>query len=111
MSGLLEGIEIRDGDEFRRFLREAPHEWSPEVMAELRRLIPREVIDVLALVGTKEQIAARLQALEAAGIAECIAWPFPPKGLDVEDFAVQLAHEVMPLVRPRAQRGDYRLVD
>ncbi|HET7829201.1 MAG TPA: LLM class flavin-dependent oxidoreductase [Candidatus Limnocylindrales bacterium] len=111
VSGLLEGIEIRDGDEFRRFLREAPHEWSPPVMAELRRLIPREVIDVLALVGTKEQIAGRLHALEAAGVSECIAWPFPPDGLDVEDFAVQLAHEVMPLVRPRAQRGEYRLVD
>jgi 5,10-methylenetetrahydromethanopterin reductase len=108
---LLEGIEIRDGDEFRRFLRDAPAEWSPAVMAELRRLIPREVIDVLALVGTAEQVSARLQALEAVGIGECIAWPFPPDGLDVEDFAVQLAHEVMPAVRGRTTRGAYRLVD
>ena len=111
VTNLLDGIEIRDGDAFRRFLRDAPHEWSPEVMAELRRLIPREVIDVLALVGTPQQIATRLAALEAAGIEECVAWPCPPDGLDVEDFAVQLAHEVVPLVRPRAQRGDYRLVD
>jgi 5,10-methylenetetrahydromethanopterin reductase len=111
VTGLLDGIDIKDGDEFRRFLREAPHEWSPPVMAELRRLIPREVIDVLALVGTKHQIADRLAALEAAGIGECIAWPFPPDGLDVEDFAVTLAHEVMPLVRGRTTRGAYRLVD
>lgn len=111
VAGLLDGIEIRNGDEFRRFLGEAPHEWSPGVMAELRRLIPREVIDVLALVGTKHQIAERLAALEAAGIGECIAWPFPPEGLDVEDFAVTLAHEVIPLVRGRTTRGAYRLVD
>jgi hypothetical protein len=111
VSGLLDGIDIRDGDEFRAFLRDAPHAWSPEVMAELRRLIPREVIDVLALVGTKEQVAERLAALEEIGIGECIAWPFPPDGLDVEDFAVQLAHEVIPLVRGRASRGTYRLVD
>lgn len=111
VSTLLEGIEIKDGDEFRRFLRDAPHEWSPEVMAELRRLIPREVIDTLALVGTADTIASRLNALEAVGIGEVIAWPFPPDGLDVEDFAVQLAHEVMPRVRGRTTRGAYRLVD
>lgn len=111
VEGLLEGIEIRDGDTFRRFLREAPHEWSPDVMAELRRLIPREVIDVLAVVGTKHQVAERLAALEAIGVGECIAWPFPPEGLDVEDFAVTLADDVMPLVRGRTSRGAYRLVD
>lgn len=111
VSGLLDRIEIRDGDEFRRFLRDAPHAWSPEVMAELRRLIPREVIDVLALVGTRDQLVTRLAALEEIGIGECIAWPFPPDGLDVEDFAIQLAHEVIPLVRGHASRGTYRLVD
>jgi len=111
VSTLLEGIEIRDGDEFRTFLRDAPHEWSPEVMAELRRLIPREVIDTLALVGTAPRIAERLKALEAIGIEEVVAWPFPPEGMDIEDFAIRLADDVIPLVRPRAQRGDYRLVD
>jgi 5,10-methylenetetrahydromethanopterin reductase len=108
---LLDGIQIKDGDAFRRFLRDAPHEWSPAVMAELRSLIPREVIDVLALVGTRDQVVARLKALESVGIDECIAWPFPPDGLDVEDFAVTLAQEVMPLVRGRVARGAYRLVD
>ena len=28
-------------DEFRTFIRDAPHEWSPPIMDELRRLIPR----------------------------------------------------------------------
>jgi 5,10-methylenetetrahydromethanopterin reductase len=111
VSGLLEGIDIRDGDEFRRFLRDAPAEWSPPVMAELRRLIPREVIDVLALVGTRDQVVERLIALEAAGVAECVAWPFPRDDMDVEDFVVELANDVLPRIHGRPSRGSYRLVD
>jgi 5,10-methylenetetrahydromethanopterin reductase len=111
VGSLLEGVEMRDADEFRRFLREAPHEWSPEIMAELRRLIPREVFDVLALVGTPDQVADRLAALEAAGIEECIAWPFPPDGMDVEDYAIRLGSELLPRVRGMRSRGEYRLVD
>lgn len=111
VQNLLQDVEMRDADEFRRFLAEAPHEWSPEVMAELRRLIPREVFDVLALVGTVDQVAERLKALEAEGVGECIAWPFPPDGMDVEDYAIWLAAELLPRVRGLRSRGEYRLVD
>ena len=111
VQSLLQDVEMRDADDFRRFLAEAPHEWSPEIMAELRRLIPREVFDVLALVGTADQVAERLAALEAEGIEECIAWPFPPDGVDVEDYAIRLAAELLPRVRGLASRGAYRLVD
>ena len=108
---LLDGVELRDADEFRTFLRDAPHEWSPAVMAELRRLIPRDVFDVLALVGTADEVAERLAALEAEGISECIAWPFPPDGMDVEDYAIKLGAELLPRVRGVRSRGEYRLVD
>lgn len=111
VGSLLEGVEMRDGDEFRSFLREAPHEWSPEIMAELRRLIPREVFDVLALVGTADQVAGRLAALEAEGVEECVVWPFPPDGMDVEDYAIRLAADLLPRVRGLPSRGAYRLVD
>jgi alkanesulfonate monooxygenase SsuD/methylene tetrahydromethanopterin reductase-like flavin-dependent oxidoreductase (luciferase family) len=80
-------------------------------MAELRRLIPREVIDVLALVGTRDQVVERLIALEAAGVAECVAWPFPRDDMDVEDFVVELANDVLPRIHGRPRRGSYRLVD
>lgn len=111
VSTILDQMDLSGADEFQTFLRDAPHEWSPEVMAELRRLIPREVIDVLAMVGTADQIAERIGSLEAEGISEIIAWPFPTDGLDVEDFVVQFAHEVIPQVRGRVSRGAYRLVD
>lgn len=108
---LLEGLDLSAEGAFTTILREAPHEWTPEIMAEVRRLIPRQVMNVLALVGTKEQVAERIRTLEAEGISEIVAWPFPAGGVDVEDFAVQFAHEVFPLVRGRASRGAYQLVD
>ena len=85
-------------DEFRRFLREAPHEWSAGIMAELRRLIPRGIIDSLAIVGTAAQVTARLKALAAAGIEEVVIWPFTKPGQELEIFLTRLAREVMPAV-------------
>ncbi len=108
---LLENVDLTSEDEFLAFMKDAPHEWSPPVMAELRRLIPRSVIEQFAVVGTADQVAEQLIRLRDEGVQECIAWPFPADGLDVEDFAVQFAHEVFPRVRGRTSRGSYRLVD
>jgi 5,10-methylenetetrahydromethanopterin reductase len=83
-------------DEFRKFLRETPNDWSPAVMAELRRLIPRGMLDSLAVVGTAPQVVARLQALETAGIQEAVIWPFPMQGQSVEDQMIRLAKDVIP---------------
>jgi 5,10-methylenetetrahydromethanopterin reductase len=85
-------------DEFRKFIHEAPHEWSPQIMAELRRLVPRGIIDSLAVVGTAPQIVERLRKLEAAGIQEVVIWPFPKDGQEPEAFMQKLARDVMPHV-------------
>ncbi len=84
--------------EFRKFIHEAPHEWSPQIMAELRRLVPRGIIDSLAVVGTAEQIVERLRKLESAGIQEVIIWPFPKDGQTTEEFMTKLAKDVLPHV-------------
>ena len=84
--------------EFRKFIHEAPHEWSPAIMTELRRLVPRGIIDSLAVVGTAEQIVGRLRKLEAAGIEEVIIWPFPKDGQETEEFMTKLARDVLPHV-------------
>jgi 5,10-methylenetetrahydromethanopterin reductase len=84
--------------EFHKFIHEAPPEWSPQIMAELRRLIPRGIIDSLAVVGTAEQIVERLRKLEAAGIEEVIIWPFPKDGQETEEFMAKLARDVLPRV-------------
>src|SRR5580704_1727067 len=84
--------------EFRKFIHEAPHEWSPAIMAELRRLIPRGIIDSLAVVGTAAQIVERLRKLESAGIQEVVIWPFPKHGQETEAFMEKLARDVLPHV-------------
>ena len=92
-------------DEFRKFIREAPHQWTPNIMGELRRLIPRGIVDSLAVVGTAPQVVERLRALEAAGIQEVIIWPFPKDGQDTEDFLVKMAKDVLPHVSPKPARA------
>src|SRR5262249_11794866 len=89
---------------FRKFIREAPHEWSPPIMEQLRSLLPRGVIDSLALVGTAAQVVDRLKALEAAGVQETVIWPFPAEGQDVIDFMYKLAQDVLPQCHDRAAR-------
>jgi 5,10-methylenetetrahydromethanopterin reductase len=91
--------------EFRTFVREAPHDWSPPIMDELRRLIPRGIIDSMALVGTAPQIVARLKALAGAGIQEVVIWPFPVPGQDTEDFMFKLAKDVLPHFSERPTRA------
>jgi 5,10-methylenetetrahydromethanopterin reductase len=92
-------------DEFRNFLRDTPNDWSPPIMARLRRLIPRGMLDSLALVGTAGQIVSRLRALEGAGVQEVIIWPFPAQGQTVEDLMLRLAEDVLPHVSGRHERG------
>ncbi len=105
MTAMLDQFASDVSDEFRNFLRDTPNDWSPPIMAELRRLIPRGMIDSLALVGTAEQIVARLKALEEAGIQEVVIWPFPAKGQSVEDFMVRLAKDVLPRVSDPLDRA------
>ncbi len=111
LSGMVDELASDITPEFRKFLKEAPHEWSPGVMAELRRLIPRGLFDSLAVVGTAAQVTSKLKALEAVGVQEAILWPFPRDGEEVEDLLVNLAGNVLPKVSERPKKEGYRLVD
>jgi alkanesulfonate monooxygenase SsuD/methylene tetrahydromethanopterin reductase-like flavin-dependent oxidoreductase (luciferase family) len=98
-------------DEFRTFMHEAPHAWSPEVMAELRSKITPGIFNSLAIVGTQEQVAARVDALRAAGVQELVIWPFPREGEAVEDLMLKIARALLPSVAESRALADYRLVD
>jgi 5,10-methylenetetrahydromethanopterin reductase len=98
LSAMVDQLAPDATPEFRKFMHEAPHEWSPAIMAELRRLIPRGIIDSLAVVGTAGEIVERLRKLEGAGIREAIIWPFPKDGQETEDFMARLARDVLPHV-------------
>jgi 5,10-methylenetetrahydromethanopterin reductase len=98
-------------DEFRRFLDEAPHEWSPEVMAQLRSLIPPGIFRSLALVGTEEQVAARARALQEQGVQHLVLWPFPRPNESVEDLTVRIAQTLLPSIAETRGLADYQRVD
>lgn len=98
-------------DEFRDFMWNAPHEWSPSVMAELRSLVPPGLFESLALVGTERQVADRVRRLRAAGVDECVLWPFPRPGEAVEDLAVRVARCLLPSQAETRSLAGYRLVD
>jgi 5,10-methylenetetrahydromethanopterin reductase len=98
-------------DDFRRFMDEAPHEWSPEVMSELRSLIPREVFQSLAVVGTEQQVAERIAQLRAAGVQHCVLWPFPRPHEAVEDLSVRIARTLLPSIAETRSLDDYDRVD
>lgn len=98
-------------DEFRRFLDEAPHEWSPEVMAQLRSLIPPGIFRSLALVGTEAQVAERARALQREGVQHLVMWPFPRPGESVEDLSVRVARTLLPSIAESRGLADYQRVD
>ena len=84
-------------DEFRAFVRTAPHEWSPEVMAELRRLLPGGLFETMGLVGGRATVTRKLQALEEVGIHEAILWPFPKDdGENLKDVIAKLGVQILP---------------
>jgi 5,10-methylenetetrahydromethanopterin reductase len=101
LSDLVDQLAPDASDAFRKFIRDAPHEWSPPILDELRRLMPRGVIDSLALVGTAPQVVERLKALEASGVQEVVIWPFPVQGQEMDDYIRKLAQDVLPHVVER----------
>lgn len=111
MTEILDSLSADVTDELRTFMADAPYEWSPSVMAELRSLIPRGIIDSLAVCGTVDQVAERFRMLDKLGVDEVVIWPFPREGEDVESLATRLALDVFPQVRGAVDRGTYRLVD
>ena len=111
MTEILDSLSADVTDELRTFMADAPYEWSPSVMAELRSLIPRGIIDSLAVCGTGDQGAERVRMLEKLGGDEVGSWPFPREGEDVESLATRLALDVFPQVRGAGDRGTYRLGD
>ena len=98
-------------DEFRRFLDDAPHEWSPGVMAQLRSLIPPGIFRSLAIVGTERQVADRVQELQQEGVQHLVIWPFPRPAESVEDLTARIARTLLPSIAETRDLGDYQRVD
>lgn len=96
LGAMIDTLAPDASDKFRAFVRDAPQDWSAPVMAELQALMPRGVIDSLAVVGTADEVAARFKALASVGIGEVVIWPFPKSGQTTELFIERMAQSVMP---------------
>jgi 5,10-methylenetetrahydromethanopterin reductase len=104
LAPIIERLAADTTPAFRKLLREAPVQGSQAPIDALRRLMPRGVIDSLALIGTATQVVDRLKALEAAGVQEVVIRPFPAEGQNEIDFMYKLAHEVLPHLSDRLTR-------
>jgi 5,10-methylenetetrahydromethanopterin reductase len=82
-----------------RFMDEHPYRYEPELVGELGRLLPDELLDEFSIAGTVEEVAARLVRIARLGIGQAALWLFPPAGGDLESVMRPLTADVLPRVR------------
>lgn len=109
--GVMEKLGVDLPEDFVAFLESDVTGWGADVMAKLRGLIPRSVIDALAMVGTGPQLAERFQALNDAGIGEFMIWPSLQVGQTIESFVTRFAQEVVYETRGPRERPAYRMIE
>lgn len=77
--------------ELREFIEETPHEWSPDIMRELRETIPYELIEELSFAGTPSEIQDRTEMFEDVGVDELVLWPHDAEGYTLEQTLAELS--------------------
>jgi 5,10-methylenetetrahydromethanopterin reductase len=104
LTPIIERLAADTTPAFRKLIRETPPHGSAAAIDALRRLMPRGVIDSLALIGTATQVVDRLKALEGAGVQEVVIRPLPAEGQNEIDFMYKLAQDVLPHLSDRLTR-------
>lgn len=89
---------------FRKFVREAPTVLSSSELERLCTLMPRGLIESMAIVGPATVVVDRLKSLQADGIDEAVLSPCVPGGQDLVDFMYRFAQDVLPHFTGRAAR-------
>lgn len=77
--------------ELRDFIEETPHEWSPEIMRDLRQNISYDMIEELSFAGTEEEIVRKRETFEDVGVDELILWPHAAEGYTLETTLANLS--------------------
>lgn len=86
-----------------RLMEESPY--SYEVVSDVARLIPDELLDEFSVAGTADEVAEKLIRIGRMGIGQAALWLFPPAGNDVETVLKPLAEEVLPRVQSALGKG------
>jgi 5,10-methylenetetrahydromethanopterin reductase len=70
-----------------------------EVISEVARQLPDDLLDDLSVAGTVDEVAGRLVRIARLGIGQAALWLFPPPGGLLEDAIEPLVEDVIPQVR------------
>ncbi len=100
---ILPQIGVRLPPDLLRIMEE--RSYSYEVISDVARRIPDELVEEFSVAGTVDEVASKLVQIGRMGIAQAAIWPFPPKGGDLETVLESLSGGVLPLVRS-ALEGD-----
>jgi 5,10-methylenetetrahydromethanopterin reductase len=82
-----------------RYMADHAYSAADEVISEVARQLPDDLLDDLSVAGTAEEVAARLVRIARLGIGQAALWLFPPPGGRLEDALEPLVEDVVPRVR------------
>ena len=82
-----------------RYMAEHAYSVADEVISEVARQLPDDLLDDLSVAGTADEVARRLVHIARLGIGQAALWLFPPPGGRLEDALEPLVEDVVPRVR------------
>jgi alkanesulfonate monooxygenase SsuD/methylene tetrahydromethanopterin reductase-like flavin-dependent oxidoreductase (luciferase family) len=94
---ILPQIGVRLPPDVLRIMEE--RSYSYEVISDVARRIPDELLEEFSVAGTVDEVASKLIQIGRMGIAQAALWLFPPKGDDLETVLKSLSDDVLPRVR------------
>lgn len=82
-----------------RYMADHAYSAADEVISEVARQLPDDLLDDLSVAGTADEVAARLVRIARLGIGQAALWLFPPPDGRLEDALEPLVADVVPRVR------------
>ena len=82
-----------------RYMADHAYSAADEVISEVARQLPDDLLDDLSVAGTADEVAARLVNIARLGIGQAALWLFPAPGGRLEDALEPLVDDVLPRVR------------
>lgn len=96
---ILEKIGITLPADVLAFMDERGYRFERGQLTELGALLPDDMLDQFSLAGTPDEVTEKLIAIGRLGIHHAAMWPFPAKGVGLDETLRLLAKEVVPAVQ------------
>jgi 5,10-methylenetetrahydromethanopterin reductase len=96
---ILEKIGVTLPADVLAFMDERGYRFERKQLTELGALLPDDMLDQFSLAGTPEEVTEKLIRVGRLGIGHAAMWPFPAKGMSLDETIRLLAKEVVPAVQ------------